>query len=26
VTGERLGQNVADFVVDNLLTPVHRRQ
>src|SRR5580765_2126355 len=25
-TGERLGQNVADFVVDNLLTPVHGRQ
>src|SRR6266496_4075510 len=22
-TGERLGQNVADFVVDNFLTPVH---
>ena len=23
--GERLGSAVADFIVDNLLTPIHRR-
>ena len=25
-TGQRLGREVADFVVDNLLTPVHKRE